>query len=64
MSPRAGAHLKAQAKSRARLREAALRYSALRAAAGTHTDTVRVVLRDGTPAVALITVELVPDPTA
>ncbi len=35
----------------------------LRAAAGQHTDTVTVTLRDGTKAVALINIDLVPDPT-
>jgi hypothetical protein len=55
--------LAAQARSRAAIRRAVRRYAALRAAAGQHTDTVTVTLRDGTKAVALINIDLVPDPT-
>lgn len=58
-------NLAAQARSRAAIRRAVRRYAALRAAAGQHTDTVTVTvtLRDGTKAVALINIDLVPDPT-
>lgn len=49
-----------QERSRHRIRDAALSYARLRAATGTHTDTVRAQLRDGTPVEVLITLELVP----
>lgn len=52
--------LRRQAASRDRIRDAAYRYAALRAATGTHTDTVAAELRDGTPVEVLITLELVP----
>lgn len=56
--------LVAQARTRAAIRRAVRRYAALRGGLGQHTDTVEVRLRDGKPAIALITVDLVPDPTA
>lgn len=55
-------HLDRQAKSRAKLREAAERYTALRGGTGTHTDVTPGKLRDGTAVAILITVEVVPDP--
>ena len=52
-----------QADTRAAIRDAVNAYAALRAATGQHTDTVDVVLRDGTTALALVRIDLVPDPT-
>lgn len=56
--------LEDQAASRENLRNAVRVYAHLRAAAGQHLDTVGVTLRDGTPAVALIRIDLVPDASA
>lgn len=53
--------LRAQARTREALRRAVRRYAAQRGGTGQHTDTVGVTLRDGTPAVALIRVDLIPD---
>lgn len=53
--------LPAQSETRDELRVDVLRYAALRAGLGQYTDTFTVELRDGTPAVALIRIDLIPD---
>lgn len=55
--------LRRQERSRKALRRAVAAYTALRGGAGHYGDTVTVTLRDGTKAVALINIDLVPDPT-
>ena len=55
--------LASQARTRAAIRKAVRRYAAQRGALGQHVDTVTVTLRNGTSAVALINIDLVPDPT-
>ena len=59
---RAKGILVAQGETRRNLTGAALEYVALREATGSHEVTVPAFLRDGTPVVAIVTVNLVPDP--
>lgn len=55
--------LRRQERSRKALRRAVAAYTALRGGTGHYGDTFPVTLRDGTPAVAILNLELVPDPT-
>lgn len=55
--------LASQSRTRAAIRKAVRRYAAERKATGLHRDTVDVTLATGAKAVALIVIDLVPDPT-
>lgn len=61
MTPR---QLARQARSRNLIRGAVRRYANLRTATGAHRDSVAVQLADGTHVIALINIDLVPDPLA
>lgn len=52
--------LRRQATSRQLIRDAVRIYAKLRTPTGTYTDQANVILADGTPVVALITVHFVP----
>lgn len=54
--------LRSQARTRDAIRRAVRRYAAERKALGLHRDTVPVTLATGKRAVALIVIDLVPDP--